>query len=76
LDRSSGDRSFAGSSAADEDRHPAKVDEDLWGATRNRIGSYCGAEHLHVPISRRPRIFADDVDVIEPEGWIAHRVAY
>jgi len=48
----------------------------LRGAAGERVGGNRGTEHLHVPVGRRFRIFADDVDVIELEGRIAHCFAF
>src|SRR5216683_988315 len=72
--RPGGSGGFARPSAADEDRHAAQINKDLRGATRHRIRGDRGAKHLDVPIGRRFRIFADDVDVIEFERWITHRL--
>src|SRR6267154_394959 len=72
--RPGGGGGFARPSAADEDCHAAQIDEDLRGAARRRIRGDRGAEHLDIPIGRRLRIFADDVDVIEFERWVTHRL--
>lgn len=74
LNRRSGDWGFARPSAANNDRHATEIDEDLRGTTRYRVGGDRGTEHLHVPIGRRFWVLADDVDVIEFERWIAHRL--
>src|SRR5215472_16564262 len=74
LDRPRGERRFTGPPPADKDRHPAKTDEDLRGSTCYRIRDDFGAEHLDVPVGRRPRVLTDDVDMIEFERWITHRL--
>src|SRR5437870_3056871 len=66
-------RILAGPLAANEDGHAAKLDEDLRRAARDRVGGNRGAEHLDIPFGRGFRVPADDVDVIELEGGIAHR---
>ena len=76
LDRPRRKWGFARPPAPDEDRHSAEIDKDLWSAARDRVGGDRGAEHLHVPIGRRPRIFADYVDVIELECRIVHGFAF
>src|SRR5882757_6793353 len=72
--RPGGGGGFSRPSAADEDCHAAQIDEDLRGATRHRVRGDGGAEHLDIPIGRRFRILADDVDVIEFDRWITHRL--
>src|SRR5260370_25520117 len=72
--RLGGGGGFARPLAADEDRHAAQSNEDLRGATRHRGCGDRGAEHLDIPIGRRFRIFADDVDVMQFERWITHRL--
>jgi hypothetical protein len=59
---------------ADKDRHPAEIDKDLRGTARHCIRGDRRAEHLDVPIGRRFRIFADDVNMIEFERRIAHHL--
>src|SRR5712691_2819755 len=71
-DRPGSDRGFARPLSADQDRHAAEFDKDLRGAAGDRVGDDRGTEHLDVPICRRMRIPADDVDVIEFECRIAH----
>src|ERR1700730_284249 len=72
--RPGGGGGFARPSAAGEGCHAAPIDEDLRGATRHRVRGDGGAEHLDIPIGRRFRILADNVDVIEFERWITHRL--
>jgi hypothetical protein len=74
LDRPGGSGVLAWPLAADKDRHPAKIDKDLRGAARHCLRGDRRAEHLDVPIGRRFRIFADDVNMIEFERRIAHRL--
>ena len=72
-DRPGGDWSLARLLAANEDRHAAEIDENLRRTTACRIGGDRGAEHLDLPIRRGFRILADDVNMVEFEGRIAHR---
>src|SRR3984893_4322228 len=72
--RPGGGGGFARPSAADEYRHAAQIDEDLRGATRHRVRGDRGAEHLDIPIGRRFRVLADDVDGLEFERWINHHL--
>src|SRR5436190_4649736 len=61
--------------AADQDRHAAQLDKNLRRAARDGIASDSRAEHLDIPSRRGMRVLADDVDVIELEGRIAHPFA-
>src|SRR5207248_2742194 len=61
--------------AADQDRHAAQLDKDLRRAARHGIASDSRPEHLDIPSRRGMRVLADDVDVIEFEGRIAHPFA-
>jgi hypothetical protein len=49
-----------------------KIEEDLRGTARDRVGYDIRTKHLDVPVGRFLRVLADDVDVIKDEGWIAH----
>lgn len=69
------DRGLTRALAANEDCHATQIDKNLRRATSHRIGSDRGAEHLHVPIRRGFGILADDVNVVEFEGRIAHNLS-
>src|SRR5438105_7241758 len=74
-DRAGRRRVLARALAADQDGHAAQLDKNLRRAARDGIASDSRAEHLDIPSRRGMRVLADDVDVIEFEGRIAHPFA-
>src|SRR5688572_14442607 len=71
-DRLVGCRILPRAAATDQDRDAAELDEGLRGTAGDGVGGNGRAEHLDIPGGRCLGAFADDVDVIEFEGGIAH----
>src|SRR5687768_17236779 len=75
-DRLVGCRILPRTAATDQDGDAAELDEDLRGTAGDGVGGNGRAEHLDIPGGRCLGVFADDVDVIEFEGGIAHVVSF
>jgi hypothetical protein len=67
-------RRFTGPLAANDDVGPAEFQKYLRRLPRFGFGGDRGAEHFHVPRGRFFRRLADDMNVIEFKGGVAHGV--